>query len=123
MGTVVPVYAAFGVFLMTIHCIVCNSTAVIPKDAAKAMAILVSIISAAIQGATASVAPTQPIEATGPHGRILGQLLAVIRAGLSGATAGDAAGTELSRSIEKYWFSTHDCLCLNCGFYFDQNAL
>jgi hypothetical protein len=116
----VPVYAASGVFLMTIHCVVCGSTAVIPKDAAKAMAILVNIIHGAIQGATASTAST---ESNGPHGRILSQSLAVIRSGLSGANSGDIAGTELSKSIEKYWFSTHDCLCLTCGFYFDQHAI
>lgn len=120
MGTAVPTYAASGVFLMTIHCIVCDSTAVIPKDAAKAVATMVTIIHGAIQGAATSTAPA---ENTGPHGRILGQLLAVVRAGLSGAHSGDMAGTELSRSIEKYWFSTHDCLCLSCGFYFDQNAI
>jgi hypothetical protein len=107
---------------MTIQCIVCNSTAVIHKDAAKTMAVLASIISRATQSAATSTAADQPTEASGPHGRILGQLLAMIRAGLSGAAAGDAAGTELSHSIEKYWFSHVDCLCLNCGFYFDPNA-
>lgn len=107
---------------MTTHCLVCDSTAVIPKDAAKAMAILVSIINGAIQGATSASLPTPTADAVGPHGRALSQLLAVIRAGLSGAAAGDKAATELSRSIEKYWFSTHDCLCLNCGFYFDQSV-
>lgn len=107
---------------MTIQCIVCNSTAVIHKDAAKTMAVLVSIISSAIQGATTSTVAGEPTEASGSHGRILGQLLAVIRAGISGAAVGDAAGTELSHSIEKYWFSHMDCLCLSCGFYFDPNA-
>lgn len=107
---------------MSIQCIVCNSTAVIHKDVAKTMAVLASIISSAIQGATTSTAADQPTQASGPHGRIFGQLLAVIRAGLSGAAAGNAAGTELSHSIEKYWFSHVDCLCLSCGFYFDPNA-
>ena len=107
---------------MSIQCIVCNSTAVIHKDAATTMAVLVSIISGAIQGATTSTVADQPTQASGPHGRILGQLLAVIRAGLAGAAAGDAVGTELSHSIEKYWFSQVDCLCLSCGFYFDPNA-
>ena len=36
---------------MTLQCIVCNSTAVIHKYAAKTMAVLVSSISSAIQGA------------------------------------------------------------------------
>lgn len=107
---------------MTIQCIVCNSTAVIHKDAAKTMAVLVSIISSTIQGATTSTVADQPTQTSGPHGHILSQLLAVIRAGLSGAAAGDAAGTELSHSIEKYWFSHVDCLCLSCGFYFDPYA-
>ena len=107
---------------MTIQCIVCNSTAVIHKDAAKTMAVLVSSISGAIQGVATSPAADQPTQASSPHGRILSQLLAAIRAGLSGAAAGEAAGTELSHSIEKYWFSHMDCLCLSCGFYFDPNA-
>jgi hypothetical protein len=107
---------------MSIQCIVCNSTAVIHKDAAATMAVLVNIISGAIQGASTSTIADQPTQASGPHGRILGQLLAVIRAGLSGAAAGDASGTELSHSIGKYWFSHADCLCLSCGFYFDPNA-
>ncbi len=107
---------------MTIQCIVCDSAAVIHKDAAKTMAVLVSIISSAIQGAATSTVADQTAQASGSHGRILGQLLTVIRAGLSGAAVGDAAGTELSHSIEKYWFSHVDCLCLSCGFYFDPNA-
>lgn len=107
---------------MSIQCIVCNSTAVIHKDAATTMAVLVSIISGAIQGAATSTVADQTAQASGPHGRILGQLLAVIRAGLTGAAAGDVKGTELSHSIEKYWFSHVDCLCLSCGFYFDPNA-
>ena len=107
---------------MTIQCIVCDSAAVIHKDAAKTMAVLVSIISSAIQGAATSTVADQPTEASGPHGRIFGQLLAVIRSGLAGAATGDVKGTELSHSIEKYWFSHVDCLCLSCGFYFDPNA-
>lgn len=107
---------------MSIQCIVCSSTAVIHKDAAKTMAVLVSIISSAIQGATTSTVADQPTQASGPHGRILSQLLTVIRAGLAGAAAGDVTGTALSHSIEKYWFSHVDCLCLSCGFYFDPNA-
>ena len=107
---------------MSIQCIVCNSTAVIHKDAATTMAVLVSIISGAIQGATTSTAADQPTPTSGPHGLILDQLLAVIRAGLAGAATGDVTGTALSHSIEKYWFSQVDCLCLSCGFYFDPNA-
>ena len=107
---------------MSIQCIVCNSTAVIHKDAATTMAVLVSIISGAIQGAATSTVADQPAQVSGPHGRIFGQLLAVTRAGLAGAAAGDVTGTELSHSIEKYWFSQVDCLCLSCGFYFDPNA-
>ena len=107
---------------MSIQCIVCNSTAVIHKDAATTMAALVSIISGAIKGVATSTATDQPTQGSGPHERILGQLLAVIRAGLTGAAAGDAAGTALSHSIEKYWFNHVDCLCLSCGFYFDPNA-
>ena len=107
---------------MSIQCIVCNSTAVIHKDAATTMAVLVSIISGAIQGAATSTVTDQPTPTSGPHGRILSQLLAVIRAGLAGAATGDMTGTELSHSIEKYWFSQVDCLCLSCGFYFDPNA-
>lgn len=107
---------------MSIQCIVCNSTAVIHKDAAKTMAMLVSIIAGAIQGTATSTVADQSTEASSPHGRILGQLLTVIRAGLAGAAAGDVTGTELSHSIEKYWFSQVDCLCLSCGFYFDPNA-
>lgn len=107
---------------MTIQCIVCNSTAVIHKDAAQTIAVLVSVVSSAIQGAATSAIADQPTQVSGSYGRILGQLLALVRAGLSGAAAGDAAGTELSHSIEKYWFSHVDCLCLSCGFYFDPNA-
>ena len=107
---------------MSIQCIVCNSTAVIHKDAATTMAVLVSIISGAIQGATNSTVADQPTQASGTHGRVLDQLLTVIRAGLSGAATGDVTGTELSHSIEKYWFSQVDCLCLSCGFYFDPNT-
>lgn len=107
---------------MSIQCIVCNSTAVIHKDAAQTMAVLVSIISGAIQGMATSTVADQPTPTSGPYGRILVQLLAVIRAGLAGAAAGDVTGTELSHSIEKYWFSHVDCLCLSCGFYFDPNA-
>lgn len=107
---------------MTIQCIVCDSTAVIHKDAAQTMAVLVSIISSAIQGATTSTVADQPTQASGSRGLILGQLLTVIRAGLAGAAAGDTAGTALSHSIEKYWFNHMDCLCLSCGFYFDPNA-
>lgn len=107
---------------MTLQCIVCNSTAVIHKDAAKTMAVLVSIISSAIQGAATPVVTNQPAQAKDPHGRMLGQLLALVCTGLSGAAAGGAAGTKLSHYIEKYWFNHVDYLCLSCGFNFDPNA-
>lgn len=56
---------------MSIQCIVCNSTAVIHKDAATTMAVLVNTISGAIQGASTPTIADHPTQASGPHGRIL----------------------------------------------------
>ena len=104
------------------RCLICDSKAVLSKEAANAAVMLIGTIDSFLLGVRQ--AHTQSLEAnpdTRPES-LLVQLLDLIGESLSSATSGYTAMTAFARDVQKYQFSHYDCLCLRCGAKFDQSA-
>lgn len=103
---------------MTPRCLICDSKAVLSKEAANAAVMLIGTIDNFLLGICQ--AHTQGLE-TRPES-LLVQLLDVIGESVSSASSGYTALTAFARDMRKYQFSHYDCLCLRCGAKFDQHA-
>jgi len=99
------------------HCLICNSKAVLSKEAANAAVMLIGTIDSfllSVRQAHTQGQETQPES-------LLVQLLDLIGESVSSATSGYTAMTAFARDVQKYQFGDYDCLCLRCGARFDQN--
>ncbi|MEA9978575.1 MULTISPECIES: hypothetical protein [unclassified Pseudomonas] len=104
------------------HCLICNSKALLSKEATNAAVMLIGTIDNFLLGVRQ--AHTQSLE-TDPETRpesLLAQLLDLIGESVSSATSGYTAMTSFARDVQKYQFGHYDCLCLRCGARFVQNA-
>lgn len=103
---------------MPTHCLICNSTAVMSKDAAKAIALLIGTLNGFLRGVRQARAQT-PRTASEPDSP-LEQALNLMIDGLSGAVSGSADSTEFIKDVQKYHFMNYGYLCLRCGAQFDE---
>ncbi|MGE8175414.1 hypothetical protein [Pseudomonas fluorescens] len=104
------------------RCLICDSQAVLSKEAANAAVMLIGTIDNFLLGVRQ--AHTQGLE-TDPETRpesLLAQLLDLIGESVSSATSGYTAMTAFARDVQKYQFGHFDYLCLRCGAKFDQSA-
>lgn len=104
------------------RCLICESKAVLSKEAANAAVMLIGTIDNFLLGVRQ--AHTLGLEddlQTRPES-LLVQLLDLIGESVSSATSGYTAMTAFVRDVQKYQFGHYDCLCLRCGARFDQNA-
>jgi hypothetical protein len=102
---------------MARRCLICESKAVLSKEAANAAVILIGSIDGfllSVRQAHIQAPETQPES-------LLVQLLDLIGESVSSATSGYTAMTAFARNMQKYQFGDYDCLCLRCGARFDQN--
>ncbi|WP_248768056.1 hypothetical protein [Pseudomonas sp. MWU12-2345] len=107
---------------MTPRCLICDSKAVLSKEAANAAVMLIGTIDSFLLGVRQ--VHTQELEVT-PDTRpesLLVQLLDLIGESVSSATSGYTAMTAFARDVQKYQFGYYDYLCLRCGARFDQSA-
>lgn len=103
---------------MSRHCLICDSRAVLPKDAAVGIALLVGILDGVLQGIRRPGVPRAAADAR--PGAALGELFDITLCGAAGALAGHQVGLLGSQDVAKFWFSGHNCLCLRCGATFDE---
>ncbi|OKS16777.1 hypothetical protein BH607_16795 [Pseudomonas aeruginosa] len=89
---------------MNRQCLICESRAVITRDAARGLALLVGLIDGAIQEARS--AP-----------RDCGH--AVLMRGLAAITPTYPAARDAAEDVARFHFGGFDCLCLRCGALFD----
>ncbi|CAD5199540.1 hypothetical protein HX870_10215 [Pseudomonas gingeri] len=104
------------------RCLICDSKAVLSKEAANAAVMLIGTIDSFLL--SVRQAHTQGL-VTDPETRpesLLVQLLDLIGESVSSATSGYTAMTAFARDVQKYQFNHYDFLCLRCGTKFDQNA-
>ncbi|MOA14015.1 hypothetical protein D3C78_1340920 [compost metagenome] len=105
---------------MTLRCLICESTAVLPQHTANTAVVLIGTLESIMRGmACASTPDTRPEGQ--PESRLL-QLVEQIGQGVSTALAECSAITAFAKDVQKYQFSHHDYLCLRCGALFNQSA-
>lgn len=93
---------------MTRRCLICDSKAILTQDAAKGIALLVSLANSALQGAQAANASTS---AQGSHSLING---------LAAIPHAHPQAARVAEDVAKYHFAGFGCLCLRCGALFDE---
>ncbi|WP_137819617.1 hypothetical protein [Pseudomonas sp. 2FG] len=103
---------------MSRHCLICDSIAVLPKDAALGIALLIGVLDGVLHGIRQPGMPT-PTTDSGP-GSALGELFEATLCGAAGALAGNQVGLLVSQDVAKFWFGSHNCLCLRCGATFNE---
>ncbi len=96
------------------ECLICNSSAVLTRDAASAIARTLGIAESFIKGtqrATVSASPAAP--------QPLAQVLNMITDGTSAVSSEWEGINTWIQDMQKYQFMGHTCLCLRCGALFD----
>lgn len=103
---------------MATFCLICDSTAVVSKEATTTLVILIGTLKSFLLGVN-EVPFCSPESEPQSH---LTQVLARISNGVSCATSGYMATLAFAQDVQKFQFSHHDCLCLRCGALFNQNS-
>jgi len=102
---------------MSIHCLICNSSAVMSKDAAKAIALLICTLNGFLRAAQQAHSPGQ---AGAPADSPIEQAFNLMIDGVSGAVSSWANSTAFIKDVQKYQFMHYGYLCLRCGAKFDE---
>ncbi len=96
---------------MSRQCLICDSQAVLTLEAAKGIALLISLADGVVRGAQNTHESPQDRPR---YNSLLSGLAAIVPAYPSALRVADDIG--------KYQFSGFDCLCLRCGALFDEEA-
>lgn len=105
---------------MCIRCLICNSSVVLSKDAARAAALLIGTLEGALRGAQQSIirqtctnhAYKSPLE----------QAFEAMANGVSTAASNWDCTQEFIFDMHRYQFAEYDYLCLRCGARFDEQS-
>ncbi|MEQ6328913.1 hypothetical protein VLF92_11350 [Pseudomonas chengduensis] len=92
---------------MNRQCLICDSSAVLTRDAAKGLSLLVGLLNGAIKGAQ------RPHEGNGHAGLL---------SGLAAIAPAYPDAREAVEDVVRFHFAGFDCLCLRCGALFDETA-
>ena len=103
---------------MNQRCLICDSTAVMSKEVATTVVMLIGTLESFLLGATQVQVPLPENE----QHSYLAQMLTRISNGVSRATSGHIATQAFANDVQKYQFSHHDWLCLRCGALFDNDS-
>lgn len=99
---------------MNHHCLICESSAVLDQQTAKAIVQLV----AALNGLVWGWYEPQPSRDTSDVP--LGSALLHVGRAVSSAVAACSGHAAFVQDLEKYQFAGFNCLCLRCGALFDS---
>lgn len=96
------------------ECLICNSSAVLTRDAASAIARMLGIAESFIKGAQQAAVSPSPADS-----QPLAQVLNMITGGTS-AISSDWEGIDTwIQDMQRYQFMGYTNLCLRCGALFD----
>lgn len=103
---------------MTIRCLICNSSVVLSKDAAKSIARLIGALDGFLNGIQRSISVLPPT-INAHQEKPLERAFSLMIDGVAGASSSWATTQDFIRDVRKYQFMEYDCLCLRCGATFD----
>ena len=106
---------------MSSRCLICNSSAVMSKDAAKAIALLICTLNGFIRAAQQARAPGQARDAQEPCNP-MEYAFSLMIDGVAGAVTSWRDSQAFIHDVQRYQFMEYDCLCLRCGAKFDELA-
>ncbi|WP_298184256.1 hypothetical protein [uncultured Pseudomonas sp.] len=92
---------------MNRQCLICESRAVLTRDAAKGLTLLVGLFNGAIKGA-------QRTHKGSGHADLL--------SGLAAVEPAYPEARKAAEDVARFHFAGFDCLCLRCGALFDETA-
>ncbi|WP_413703954.1 hypothetical protein [Pseudomonas sp. Pseusp16] len=107
---------------MSPRCLICDSKAVLSKEAANAAVLLIGTIDSFLLGVSQVHPQDSAIDSNTKHESLLVQLLDLLGESLSSANSGYVAMTAFAKDVQQYQFGQFNYLCLRCGARFDQNA-
>ncbi|AIL61205.1 MULTISPECIES: hypothetical protein [Pseudomonas] len=90
------------------YCLICDSKAVLTREAAKGIALLLGLADSALREAQKSNENTQ---APGSH---------LLINGLAAITPAYPSALRVAEDVAKYHFAGFNCFCLRCGALFDE---
>ena len=90
------------------YCLICDSKAVLTREAAKGIALLLGLVDSALLEAQKANENTQ---APGSH---------LLINGLAAITPAYPPALRVAEDVAKYHFAGFNCLCLRCGALFDE---
>ena len=91
------------------QCLICDSRAVLPQEAARGIALLAGLADGALRRAQDTNQGTQDSLA---YNSLL--------SGLAAIAPTYPSALQLAEDVAKYHFAGFDCLCLRCGALFDE---
>lgn len=91
------------------QCLICDSRAVLPQEAARGIALLAGLADGALRGVQDTNQGTQ--DRLGYNSLL---------SGLAAIAPTYPSALQLAEDVAKYHFAGFDCLCLRCGALFDE---
>lgn len=105
---------------MATHCLICNSSVVLSKDAAIAIARLIGTLDGFLRGIQQAAAKPQTA-GSDPHSESpLERAFDLMLDGIAGAVSNWPDTSGFIHDVRKHQFMEYDCLCLRCGAMFDE---
>lgn len=105
---------------MITRCLICNSSVVLSKDAAIAIARLIGTLDGFLRGVQQATAKPQPATLNFHGESPLERAFNLMIDGIAGAASSWPDINEFIRDIRKHQFMEFDCLCLRCGAKYDE---
>ncbi|HHG5534356.1 TPA: hypothetical protein ACPWRH_002620 [Pseudomonas aeruginosa] len=93
---------------MNRQCLICESSAVLTRNAAEGLTLLIGLFNGVIKGA-------QQAHEGSYHTALLSGLAAIAPA--------YPAAQKAAEDVVRFHFARSDCLCLRCGAVFDESSL
>ncbi|MBV7515891.1 hypothetical protein [Pseudomonas sp. PDM25] len=107
---------------MSAYCLICDSKAVLSKEAAHMAVMLIGTMESILVGMSHTRAKEPAINPpTRPESHLL-HLLELMGQGLSEARSECSAMNAFANDVQQYQFGPYDFFCCRCGARFDKDA-
>ncbi|HBO3902604.1 hypothetical protein [Pseudomonas aeruginosa] len=105
---------------MITRCLICNSSVVLSKDAAKALARMMGTLDGFLRGFQQSHARQQQSTSDLHYESPLERAFNLMLDGICGAAANWNSTDDFVRDVRRFQFMEYDCLCLRCGAKYNE---